>query len=465
MARRTDGYQGVPGQPVTPERYTSQGLPQPGPNYMRHGEQPGYVYNPYTDLYDPNPKAQQSYYESQGLVDPKPKTPGMLENLAPVAGAAVAYGAGQYGANALGNYLTGSTAANAASPIAEAASTQAAAPVVEATGTQSAGMLGNSAASASAQGATPVAQATGQSATSGMLGMGGESGAVQIGTNLDGTAIMSSGAEGAGASGSGSMLGSVSANAASMGMGPMMGVGLGTQLLYEGAKDMLAGKPASYGDYKKDPMGAGGRAQLAWSTGGLSEIGNLLGLNFGSGKSGDQLKRDAYRDALKERGFYNEDYSRTGPTGTWLPTKVDGGDEIYNLKLDDKGNIADENVRQMAGSIDPLSYIFSQGDEKVASDMTGEITNSLLATGGDKTKVQELYGLMGLNRQTAIEELNKLKEDKKIEDGRYNAYVAAIDRILPATSGSSTAGQSKPSKGTRLSAGVYADGKGGSYRA
>jgi hypothetical protein len=57
-----------------------------GPNYNQYGEQPGYVYHPWTDEYYIDPNAQNQYYESQGL-GPE-KAPGMFEQLAPVAATA-----------------------------------------------------------------------------------------------------------------------------------------------------------------------------------------------------------------------------------------------------------------------------------------------------------------------------------------------------------------------------------------
>lgn len=82
------GYNPTPG-PKNPVKY-----PFVGPAYNHYGEQAGYIYDPYSDSYKPDPKAQQSYYEQSGLSEPK-KDPSLIDQLAPVAGAGIAYGVGQ----------------------------------------------------------------------------------------------------------------------------------------------------------------------------------------------------------------------------------------------------------------------------------------------------------------------------------------------------------------------------------
>lgn len=81
-----------PPGPQQPQKY-----PMPvGPLYRELGEQPGYIYNPYTDKYTPNPKTQQEILEAQGLGPEKP--PSLMDQLLPVAvltaGGAAAYGIG-----------------------------------------------------------------------------------------------------------------------------------------------------------------------------------------------------------------------------------------------------------------------------------------------------------------------------------------------------------------------------------
>lgn len=91
-ATQYDGW--VPSErgPITPEKYP---IP-PKPNYYQFGEVQGYVYDPYTDSYQPDPQAQQSYYEQTGFIEPEEKPPGLWDQVKPlaIAGGAVAAGTG-----------------------------------------------------------------------------------------------------------------------------------------------------------------------------------------------------------------------------------------------------------------------------------------------------------------------------------------------------------------------------------
>lgn len=56
-----------------------------GPHYARYGELQGYVYNPYTDKYSPDPVAAKKLAQDQGLMAPDPKTPSLASSILPVA--------------------------------------------------------------------------------------------------------------------------------------------------------------------------------------------------------------------------------------------------------------------------------------------------------------------------------------------------------------------------------------------
>lgn len=76
--------------PQNPSKY-----PFVGDAYRQWGELPGYVYWPYNDTYYIDPNAARETGESLGLVEPEPEQPGLIEQLAPVAGAAGALYAGK----------------------------------------------------------------------------------------------------------------------------------------------------------------------------------------------------------------------------------------------------------------------------------------------------------------------------------------------------------------------------------
>lgn len=257
MARR-EGYDPAPGQ-RNPEKY-----PIVGANYNKYGEQQGYVYNPWTDLYDPDPRAQQQYYESAGLIEPEKKPPGMLETLAPLAAGAGALGVAQGFAKDPKGFISGigGLFGGAESPIAEAAAVQAAAPTAGA----STGLLGGASApvaTSAATGAPATAAELGatQAAPGGLL-----SGLPSLGT-----------------------------------VAPLAGVAGGIALGARGIRDMYKGEPESYANVAKNPIGVGGRATLAIATGGLSELGRAVGL-FGNKK---QFKTEQRKlEGLQSQGVY-----------------------------------------------------------------------------------------------------------------------------------------------------------------
>lgn len=172
------GYNPTPG-PKNPSKY-----PFTGQAYNHFGEQSGYVYDPYSDSYKPDPKVQQGYYEASGLAQPEPKKPGMLESVAPIAaaGGALALGTG-FGRDP-GAFISGITdtvggwfGSGGGSPVQAAQASQATAPVAQA------------------------AAQTGGSAFSGiadMLGFGGSGAGTEISTTpLGGSSLPTLGLEGA----------------------------------------------------------------------------------------------------------------------------------------------------------------------------------------------------------------------------------------------------------------------------
>jgi len=127
--------EGVP-QGVTPGPKQPQKYPRTGPNYGQYGEVPGYVYDPYTDSYLPDPRAQQNYYESVGLAEGEPS---MTDTYGPIVGTGLSLGLASGLAQnptgfingikegASGLFGLGSSAAPAATSAAAPAATTAAA--------------------------------------------------------------------------------------------------------------------------------------------------------------------------------------------------------------------------------------------------------------------------------------------------------------------------------------------------
>lgn len=84
----TSGYQPSGAGAITPQKYTSQGLPTPGKNYMIWGEQVGWIYNPYSDRYEVDPAAAKKYGQATGQIAPDPKEQSMTDIIGPLAAVA-----------------------------------------------------------------------------------------------------------------------------------------------------------------------------------------------------------------------------------------------------------------------------------------------------------------------------------------------------------------------------------------
>ena len=313
-----------------------------GPNYQKHGEMSGYIYNAYTDKYRPDPKAAQG----MGLIAKDPAQPGLLEQVAPLAiGLSVAeaakYGGQQIGP-AVGDLLSGggSGAATGVEAAYSAGSPGALGagffePVgtgVAATPSAPAGLLA---------GGTPTAGAT----------------ATQAGT--------------AAPAGGMGLLGAV----------PYAGLAGGLALGAKGVKDLINGQSGT-----DSWEGLGGRATLGIATGGISELARLAGLgrkstrDYAKDKTNELSKlapddagyqaylhgaRDQYNEAPKGKAFgggkYNswDEYQKAGLDAGDL-THVYGNIKAYGpawskLTEDERRKITQDNI-------DAGNYYSSKGD-------------------------------------------------------------------------------------------------------
>lgn len=98
-------------QGVPPGRIPHSTLGFVGPNYQKHGEVPGYIYDPYSDTYKKDPKHLQTI----GLLPKDPKQPSLTDQVLPLAAGLTAAGAakelGPMLVDGVGGLLSGSGAA------------------------------------------------------------------------------------------------------------------------------------------------------------------------------------------------------------------------------------------------------------------------------------------------------------------------------------------------------------------
>lgn len=96
----------------------------------------------------------------------------------------------------------------------------------------------------------------------------------------------------------------IGANAASMGMGPMTGIAIGTYLAGNEAKNLVTNKAKDWG--KASTADKAGRVQLAITTGGLSELGRAFGL--GKHKSTKEIEQERANKLLEKNPTGFRDY-------------------------------------------------------------------------------------------------------------------------------------------------------------
>ncbi len=242
-----------------------------GDNYLKYGEQAGYVYYPYDDSYYIDKKAAQKYAEDSGQVE-KPKEPaGLGTVLAGTAGLAGLTAAAQQGGRGIINAITGTKAID---PVAGLGSTITDAATTQATNQGLLGLGGNTAASTAPQG---------------------------VGTALNGGTIMTDGT----VTGSPGMISGVMSNLGSL--GGLTGAGVGAGVLggialgAKGAKDLLQGNETKGG------LDWASRATLGIATGGLSELARFAGL----GRKPTTEVEDKKLEDLKAKGLLDPSFTIT----------------------------------------------------------------------------------------------------------------------------------------------------------
>lgn len=82
----------------TPDSASGQGYPFVGPRYTQHGQQAGYIYDPWKDQYFASPLAEQSYAQKQGISQ---GTPTLWNTILPLLATAGAGAAGSSLVNSL----------------------------------------------------------------------------------------------------------------------------------------------------------------------------------------------------------------------------------------------------------------------------------------------------------------------------------------------------------------------------
>lgn len=377
------------------KQMVKRSYPFTGANYAQYGEVPGYIYYPWTDEYYTDPQAVQSYYEQNNLVEPTPKAPGLLSQLAPVAGAGLAMGVGQGLAKDPSGFIGGikdtigglfdlSGGDTVASQAANVASSS---PVAEATTTTGSGLFG--------------------------LGGGAEApiaSSVETGAPMTASQLASGTSPG--------LLSGVGAMPTLPLAGVAAGIGLGAKGLYDTFK----------GDETKGPLDWASRGTIGIATGGLSEGYRALDKLFGSNKGKDQLARDDAR--ANGFGFLYSDPERSqinlGNGQTVAENAINPGQpgSSYNVDFNREG------IGSLVGALNPLAAIQSGGNQKLQSDFAGIMANAAASGGNSADIIKNFYSQAGYDKSTASQALTQLKNEGKISDADYQAYLYGLGTNL-----------------------------------
>lgn len=146
---------------------------------------------------------------------------------------------------------------------------------------------------------------------------------------------------------------------------------------------------------------------------------------FGSKKGKDQVARDQVRKALQEGGFFSEDKNKDdwtleNPDGTSFDMGKDGGARLADGRAYSELDMKSENPvqGQAIGAVNPLAYLITGGDEKLATSFAGYFTNTIMQGAG--------------GQDLAVANANALDKYKKAGFDSPDKAHAGIDELVKA---------------------------------
>lgn len=201
-----------------------------------------------------------------------------------------------------------------------------------------------------------------------------------------------------------------------------------------GAQGAASG--AAIGSYF-GPMGAA----IGGTVGGVA---GLAGAAFGSNKGKDQVARDGLRKPLKDAGILDDKWNLTFSDGGSWNMGADGnakyigadGKEHYYYQIDDSNPLNGVAVAYA----DPLADILGG----TRNNMIEWYSNALMSGAKDQSTVmaraKELYGKLGITKEAALEQIQRLQSEGKLAEDRANAYRNTINSLGLTSNSSGTGG-------------------------
>jgi len=386
---------------------------RPGPNYAKWGEQPGYIYNPYTDHYD-KPRTEQEMYEA-GVGKKPAGDPSLLGTVGTIAGAGLALEGGK----ALGLKIPSLFEGGTPTPSVPNSVPSGGTP-------QPSGLLGTGAGSASLPtpqivgtnriAVTPIqtkmdgsvlmsdgsVQAPGTTTGQYVQGVGG---LLQLGQGINqfqngdkvGGTINST----AGLANVGTAAGSQTAATVVPGANIAAGLYGGFQTAKYLGDAAASGKRNSQGTIQGASSGAALGAGVGAMFGGVGAIpGALIGAGIGglaglagaltgSSKGKEQMQRDKIRKGLEKLGLAQKiegSHFVTLADGSKFNIGLDGGAKLQNADGKTKRNYFDVDFSNSLGgrSVELLkpriqAILGEKASPKMVQDWTGYYSNAALS--------------------------------------------------------------------------------------
>lgn len=205
--------------------------------------------------------------------------------------------------------------------------------------------------------------------------------------------------------------------------GELAAAALATSMMKNDAQNRLIN-----GQTDNSPSGLAGRAQNAFSSGGLTEIPGVGGVvkSVMGGKNGDQQGRDLYRDLLRQVGIYDNEYNYQMTDGSLYNMGLDGSVKNYNVDFSIPG------MDKYVAYVSPLARMIVGNDEKKANDLTGELANMIAKSKNPLAEAQALYKKAGITKDQLYEGIDNFK----VDDSAKNVYKATVNELgIPGEAG------------------------------
>jgi len=175
---------------------------------------------------------------------------------------------------------------------------------------------------------------------------------------------------------------------------------------------------------------------------------------WGSSKGKDQVSRDAVRSMLQKNKFFGEggdDYSLDNADGTSFDIGKDGGARLegdrkyYDIDPSSQNPIQGQAI----GAVNPLAYLITGGNEKLATNFAGYFTNTVMqGAGGEDYAVTnanalDKYKKAGFDTaEKAIAGIDDLVKAGKLDPEKAEAFKGGINTVFGKIPSSDTRGSS-----------------------